>query len=209
MQQQQINISSLLSHALLIALPLIILSKKTVAEIALIALVLCFLLFFNALFIFSIRNLVNVNQRLIVIIVSNTLLLIIIGLLAGVYAFSVTQQISLFLPLLAVNAFVVSRSEHFFYSHSFFVSLKQTASLVILLLIVFFLFGMFNQLLVHGMFFSGMRNFPTNTGDLLSINTTLFATLFESAAGLLFLLAMVIAMINKLSRFNDNMVDCE
>lgn len=93
------------------------------------------------------RKLIPPEQRLAVIVIISTSLMIIVRLLLNAEFYSVSNTIGLFLPLLIVNSLVLTLAEEVFSKQDYKSVICHVSGIVIAIPVFFIIFGLLKQLL--------------------------------------------------------------
>lgn len=194
---------SSITLSLIATSPLFLLGETRVAVFMMIAVLLCLLLWINLLFIYSFRNLITVDPRIIVIALFNVILVIMLNQIIGAINYDLSRQLDVLFPLLAYNAFLLSQAERFMVSQSFMSLARNTAVMSFALLIIFTVFGLLSEFFAtHSSIMIIFNGFVDTSAAGLTLANGILAPLFTISAGVFFLLAGIVAILNKIIQFN-------
>lgn len=161
------------------------------------ALVVCVVLSLNLLLMYPLRNLFPTPLRLLALLVANSTIIVVLQTLFQAHAFTLQQQLGIFFPLLCINGLVLSYAEGLFKSTTWNRPVKDLLILSIFIIVVMTVFGASRELLesyslladvsqLTGLELSGIRFIESDDG----------IPLFASAAGSLFLLGLLCALVS-------------
>ena len=197
------SVVSSITLSLIATSPLFLLSEKRAAAFMMIAVLLCLLLWINLLFVYFFRNLITVDLRIIVIALFNVMLVIMLNQIIGAINYDLSRQLNVLFPLLTYNAFLLSQAERFMVSQSFMSLTRNTAIMSLALLIVFTLFGLLSEFFAtHSSIMVIFTGFVDTSVARPMLANGILAPLFTISAGVFFLLAGTVAIMNKIIQFN-------
>ncbi len=162
-----------------------------------------------ALTIVTISLIVGLSRKLIafelhtlfMLIVSSTVASILI-LIVAAHFYGLYLAMGIYLPLIAINGFIFNQMEEIHFRENLLISLKYEVIASAAIILVFAVFGLVRELLINASLFRSfdfaLGIFNRETGFVFIHKFGGFS-IFEKSAGVLLILAMLIALFNFLS----------
>ena len=174
---------------------LLITTSSTVGfAIGLLSLVLLFVL---TLIIYPLRTLLSLPQRLVFILMVSVTLVLVVRLLLEAGAYSFTEKIGLFLPLIIMNSLVISENEALFSVQKTSAAIIRMMILGLIILLFFVAFGFMREVLMHYSILTELNQFSMYSfAGINLIDSDPGFSIFTSSAGCFFILGFLYALLN-------------
>ncbi len=199
----QASINSYLPIALLAPGPLY-LSIDSLLLGLISGLVICLALLLNLLLVFPLRNMFPPTLRLLVLLLINSALIVILQHLVQAHAYTLEQQLGLYFPLLFINALVLSYAEGLFRMTRFASPVNDLLLVATVIFLSLVFFGASREMLETGSLLSDLSLlFDTDFGGIRLLISDDGIPLFSSAAGSLFLLGLLCALVSMVVTHNS------
>lgn len=192
----QVSINSYLPIAMLALGPLY-LSIDSLLLGLMSGLVICLALLLNLLLVFPLRNMFPPTLRLLVLLLINSAFIVILQHLLHAHAYALEQQLGLYLPLLFINALVLSYAEGLFRMTTLASPVKDLLLLATVISLSLVFFGASREVLETGSLLADLSLlFDTDFGGIRFPVSDDGIPLFSSAAGSLFLLGLLCTLVS-------------
>lgn len=160
-------------------------------------LLICLALALNLLLVFPLRNTFPSTLRILVLLLVNSACVVILQHMLQAHAYTIEQQLGLFFPLLFINALVLSYAEGLFRMTTLASPVKDLLLLSTFIFLSLVFFGASREVLETGSLMADLSVlFDTDFGGIRFPISDDGIPLFNSAAGSLFLLGLLCALVS-------------
>lgn len=167
-------------------------------------LLICLALVLNLLLVFPLRNTFPSTLRILVLLLVNSACVVILQHLLLAHAYTIEQQLGLFFPLLFINALVLSYAEGLFRMTTLASPVKDLLLLSTFIFLSLVFFGASREVLETGSLMADLSVlFDTDFGGIRFPISDDGIPLFNSAAGSLFLLGLLCALVSLVMTTNN------
>ncbi len=155
----------------------------------------------NIVLLYPLRHLFPSHLRLLVLLIVNSSLVVLLHTMLQAYAYPLQQQLGLYLPMICINCFVLTYAESLFKIDSLRPFLKELVAVVFMVMLSLVIFGACREILASYMLMADISAYlGVNVGGITLLERTNGLALFDSAAGVIFLLGLLSAVVCALAK---------
>ncbi len=150
----------------------------------------------NTVLLYPLRHLFPSQLRMLVLLILNSSLVVLLHIMLQAYAYPLQQQLGLYLPMICINCFVLTYAESLFKVHSLTTFLKELATVLLLIMLSLIIFGACREMLASYSLLTDIGAYlDVNPGGITLLDHAHGLALFDSAAGVIFLLGLLSAAV--------------